>query len=429
MNVNPVSDDTSIHEWINPPGHQILTHDPVHDSFYLPQNFWKIIDKPEFQRLRGIKQNGNTCYVYIGAEHTRFSHCLGVSHLCLEFAKTIQRDNPTMLTDKHVQLLGVAGLVHDLGHCAYSHLYDGCIVPKFEPGSDFSHERASYQIFVMMCTKYQDLKEIYSIEDIQTVGKLIFGSKNSIPAKYNIKWSVWDETHPFYYEILSNKRTGIDVDKFDYIKRDSHFTGVKTTFESKRLINFYYIDKVLDRCSGQTKYYLEYQPKVKEIIEVMWQSRNDLHRRVYQHRVVKCIDLMMAEIIILCGHQYIPGTQTLLCNAHHDMESYCKITDSMIRYMVLNVPEAKAIINAIDNRNLWKTLAIIDSNETLVFDFTDPNVVVSVANLRDSNIYYIYYKNSIVKLDKIFYRELIKFAQGANINMRHDDTKEDRSPF
>lgn len=409
--------DLSIHEWINSPKGQVLTHDPVHDSFYLPKTIWKIIDKPEYQRLRGIKQTGNTCYVYIGAEHTRFSHCIGVSHLCLEFAKTIQNENPSLLTDRQVLLLGVAGLVHDIGHCAYSHLYDSYVVPTFEPGTDFCHEQASYEIFAMMCAKYQDLQELFSEEDVQTVGKLIFGSKHATPDKYDIEWSEWDETHPFYYEVLSNKRTGIDVDKFDYLKRDSHYTGVKTTFEPTRLFKFYYIDKVTNR-DGKIRYYLEYQPKADEIVEVMWQSRNDLHRRVYQHRVVKCVDLMMAEVITLCGDQYIPGTETLLCDAHHDMESYCKITDSMIRQMAANVPKAQTIIDRIDNRRLWKTVAIVDSDESLTFEFTDLDVVIAVAKLRGTKIYYIYYKNDPSKLDTTFFRELIKFTRGASITMR-----------
>lgn len=142
-------------------------------------------------------------------------------------------------------------------------------------------------------------------------------------------------------------------------------------------------------------------------------------RRVYQHRVVKCVDLMMAEVIRLCGDQYIPGTETLLCDAHHDMESYCKITDSMIRQMAADVPKAQAIIDRIDNRSLWKTVAIVDSDETLSFEFTDSDVVISVAKLRGSKIHYIYYKNNPSKLDATFFRELIKFARGASITMRN----------
>jgi deoxynucleoside triphosphate triphosphohydrolase SAMHD1 len=407
----------SQHEWLNKPDSRILVHDPIHDSYYLPGSIWQIVDKPEYQRLRDIKQTGNTCYVYIGAEHTRFSHCLGVSYLCLEFAKTIQRDHPDLLNDKQVLLLGVAGLIHDIGHCAYSHLYDSHVVPFFDPGTKFTHEQASYEIFCMMYDKYQDIRESFSEDDKRMVGKLIFGCEKSIPLSSGLEWTDWDDIHQFYYEILSNKRLGIDVDKFDYLKRDSHFTGVRTTFDPTRLIGLYYIDKVT-RKGGGLKYLLDYQPKAGEIIKVMWQSRDDLHRRVYQHRVVRCIDLMITDVITKCGNQLVPGTETPLSDAHHDMEAYCRLTDSVIRQIAQDVPEANAILSRIDNRKLWSTVATVESRNRLEFSFSDKEIVVAAAILRDVWIYYIYHKGPSPILDTTFYQELIEYSQGSAILLR-----------
>uniref|UniRef100_A0A6C0JAA9 HD/PDEase domain-containing protein n=1 Tax=viral metagenome TaxID=1070528 RepID=A0A6C0JAA9_9ZZZZ len=400
---------------------QVLFHDPIHDSFYLPKDICKIIDKPEFQRLRDIKQTGNTNYVYIGAEHTRFSHSIGVAHLCLEFGRRIMNENPSLLTERQIFLLTTAGLVHDLGHCAYSHLYDNYIVPMFEPGSHFCHEQASCDIFSMMIKKYSDLNKIYTENDIKTVQKLIFGSKTKIIDKYKseLKWTQWDVQNMFYYEILANERTGIDVDKFDYLKRDSHYTGVNTTFEPNRLINFYYIDKIYT--NNVINYRLNYQSKANEIIEVMWKSRDDLHRRVYQHRVTKCIDIMMIDVIKACINQKIPGTDTMLNKAHNNMESYCMITDSIIRYIAQNVPDAKAIFDRIDNRDLWKTVAVIDSKTILSSDyiFSDITVKIARANLRNKQIYYIYCTDEPNTLSSVFYKELIEYANGECITLRN----------
>lgn len=412
--------DYSIHEFIGVSNEQVLTHDPIHDSFYLPKLVWKIIDTSEFQRLRNIKQTGNTCYVYIGSEHTRFSHCIGVAHLCNEFGSKIVSDHPDLLDKRKVYLLTIAGLVHDLGHCAYSHLYDSTIVKIFDPTSKFTHEQASYEILQLMHKKYDWLKDALTLEEIDIIGKLIFGSYSEIPEvlKSQIQWNEWDYKHMFYYEILSNKRTGIDVDKFDYLKRDSHYTGVKTTFEPNRMIQFYIIDK--HKNGNDIQYQLEYHPKANELIEVMWQSRNDLHRRVYQHRVVKCIDLMVTEMITLCAnYDIIPGIK--LCHAHNHMDAYCKLTDSKISEIAEQVPQAKKILDDITNRRLWPTIATVQSVVPLDFNFNDPNVIINMAKLRkDIRIYYIYYKDidNLHNLNTSFYRNLLKDACGASITLR-----------
>lgn len=411
----------SEHEWLNRPEDQKLVHDSVHDSFFLPRIVWNVIDKPEFQRLRDIKQTGNTCYVYLGAEHTRFIHCIAVSHLCIKFARTIQADNPDLLTDRQILLLGVAGLVHDIGHCAFSHLYDSLIVPTLDPDSDFTHEKASCEIFLLMCRKYPDLRSEFTLEERQTICKLITGKEFEHPELPGPAWNEWDETHPFYYEILSNGRLGIDVDKFDYLKRDSHYTGIHTTFDPTRLISLYYIDRVKDR-SGRARYFLEFQPKAAEIIAVMWRSRSDLHRRVYQHRVVKCIDSMTAEAILHCADVTIKAgnVELPLRQAHTNMEVYCKLTDSTIRQLAQQVSAAREIFNRIDNRDLWKTIASVISNKKLKFNFSQPDITIATAHLSDCWIYYILNMGytDIVGHDPEFYRELILSADGGAIYLR-----------
>jgi HD superfamily phosphohydrolase len=395
---------------------EIMTHDPIHDSFYLPAIFWMIIDKPEFQRLRNIKQTANTHRVYFGAEHTRFGHSLGVAHLAYEYAKNIM-EKTGHLTEWDTILIGVAGLVHDIGHTAYSHLFDQHVVPYFDPGSDFTHESASLDIFIMMYQKYKDINETFSDEDVMTIGKLIFGDEKSTPKKFKSEITWYDhEKNYFYYEIVANKKNGVDVDKFDYLKRDSYYTGVETTFQPSRIFNHY---RIIEKDGVLT---MDYTDKAQDIIDIMWKSRDNLHRMVYQHRVVKALDMMIIEIIKLCKDVIIPGTSVALKDAHKNIDAYCKITDYTICEMAKQVPEAELIMDRINKRKIWKTVATIKTQQTLNdgFRFKDQSVIYTGVYLKDIHIYYVYTKDRIT--DEInFYKDLILFANGGSIRLRKID--------
>jgi HD superfamily phosphohydrolase len=410
-----VMDEHSNHEELPEPCYrgQTIVHDSIYGSFQLPDIAWKIIDTPAFQRLRHIKQTSNTSYVYPGAEHTRFQHCLGVAHLSLEFAQRIQAKHPDLLSDHEVLLICLAGLCHDLGHSAYSHLYDGRIVPIFDPDSKFKHEDASYTI----------LKKIGILvdEDVVKIGKLIFGSPKKVPdsLKDILIWDDTDHMKQFMYEIVSNERTGTDVDKFDYLKRDSHYTGIVCPFDPQRLMQFFYIDRITK--GSKVTYILEYHSKACEQIDAMWRSRDDLHRRVYQHRVVKCIDLMITDMIVSCADMPLDDIGTKLCDAHKNLDTYLKLTDHYLFVIAENYSaRAKAISTRLHCRDLWPTIAMIDSQKKLTLSFEDKNIVFAEAQLRDSIKYYIYYKGDYKEeYDKeLFYRQLIESANGASIYLR-----------
>jgi len=207
---------------------QLIIHDPIHGSFSLPRIAWIIIDTPEFQRLRYIKQTGNTCFVYPGAEHTRFQHCLGVAHLALEFGCAIKLKSAEMITDQQILLLCIAGLCHDLGHCAFSHLYDASIIPMFqaidvdepagsgsgsESGSELNtklpiatHEEASYLILMRIWERNREIRNVLSKADIRTIGKMILGSPDKLPKSLEteLQWTDYDHKHGYLYQVVSN---------------------------------------------------------------------------------------------------------------------------------------------------------------------------------------------------------------------------------
>lgn len=413
-----------------------MVHDVIHGSFYLHELLWYIIDTEEFQRLRNIKQTANTVYVYNGADHTRFAHCIGVSHLCGVFVdnlklrlKSHERElTDELLGDKMRLCIQIAGLCHDIGHCAFSHLYDGKVVPYFDPDAKFSHEQASYLILKRLYKQMEKQFNRFSIEesDIEFIGKLILGCPDNVPEDdpvlSELKWKEKDHKYQYIYQILSNEQdneyVGIDVDKFDYIKRDCHYTNIPTGFDPQRLIKFAYIDT-----SDPSNYRLKYNSKAKELIRQMWIARGELHRRVYQHRVVKCYDLMILEVLKLVGthfkviyYDHEGNRQSeLLCNIHKNMPAYLHITDHILTLIsatessVPEVLEAQSILRAINRREKWKTLVSITTTDKITLELPTEKLCFSESKVKyDSYTEYYYHVFCKKNLNMVEHAELMK---------------------
>lgn len=398
-----------------------IVHDPIHGSYALPKNAWIIIDTPEFQRLREIKQTGATCYVYPGAEHTRFQHCLGVAHLAFQFGELIKARYPDIINDKLINLLCLAGLCHDLGHCSYSHLYDRYVIPMFTTDMGLeaikTHEEASVLILSKIYHKHEN-KLGLTKEDLSTIGKMILGKPNDVPKILEsiITWSESDLKNMFLFEVVSNARTGIDVDKFDYLKRDCHYCGIPCTFDPQRLMTFLSIE---ERDGQKT---INYSGRSDEIVKSMWNSRDDLHRRVYQHRVVKCIDLMILEIVKSCSDDFIDAkNQIKLKDAHKNLDTYCLLTDYSLMCLANKNNVAKDILDRINRRDLWKTIVKVSSDTKLNLQFTTSCVRVGTVRFEDTYTYYVYHTGD-QKLNTEFLIELIRQSKGGKIEFREKTT-------
>lgn len=400
-----------------------MIHDTIHGSFYLPNIAWHIVDTPQYQRLRYIKQTGNASYVYPGSEHTRFQHGLGVAYLCLQFGKMIKSEYDWLISDHDILLLCLAGLCHDLGHCAYSHLYEK-VIHMFDSDSTFTHEEGSIRLLLDIYHNSEELREQLTLEDIYSVSKMILGSQNKVTTSFGndanlshaLRWTDRDHEKAFLYEIVSNGATGTDVDKFDYLKRDSHYTGIQCAFDPQRLMAFFQIQMNDDK-----SYHITYRNKGDELIKSMWTARDDLHRRVYQHRVVKCVDKMMLEMIGLCGDEVVCDG-VMLRDAHRNMKVYSQITDYRILALIERVPKARALLLQLQRRALWPTLAVVVSTKNLEFDLLSyEDVKMNVAHFKGEYRYYFFdtshdadsteYKFTM----KCFYEMLISRSEGASI--------------
>jgi len=177
-----------------------------------------LVDSAEFQRLRHITQLGLAGRIYPGATHTRFEHALGVFHNSLRYLWQLGKDARfTSLVDPHrAEVLMVAALLHDLGHWPFCHPIEDMGLPDLPP-----HEAFASQFLSESCELGQLLKTDWRIESEEVLDVLV--ARTDTPALRLMR------------SILSGP---IDIDKMDYLERDSLHAGVPygRNFDRNRLI-------------------------------------------------------------------------------------------------------------------------------------------------------------------------------------------------
>ncbi|KAF5892445.1 deoxynucleoside triphosphate triphosphohydrolase SAMHD1, partial [Clarias magur] len=354
---------------------QILSkvfNDPIHGHIDLPPLLVRIIDTPQFQRLRNIKQLGGAYFVFPGASHNRFEHSIGVAYLAGCLIKSLQEKQPELqITEQDVLCIQIAGLCHDLGHGPFSHLFDGLFIPKVCPGSKWKHETASVKMFDHLLKK-NNLKSVIrdhglSATDLKFIREQIAGPL--VPAASRKKWNYKGrpKKKQFLYEIVANKRTGIDVDKWDYFARDSYHLGIQNNSDHRRFIKFARV------CEVKKKKLICARDKEVHDLYDMFHTRHCLHRRAYQHKVTKIIEEMITEAMVK-ANPYIKikgsgGKTYRMSNAIDDMEAYTMLTDQVFE-QILNssspkLSEARSILENIICRRLYKCVGQTMPQQTL----------------------------------------------------------------
>uniref|UniRef100_A0A8C6X8B2 Deoxynucleoside triphosphate triphosphohydrolase SAMHD1 n=2 Tax=Elapinae TaxID=42168 RepID=A0A8C6X8B2_NAJNA len=339
-------------------------NDPIHGHIEMHPLLVRIIDTPQFQRLRYIKQLGGTYYVFPGASHNRFEHSLGVSHLAGRLVQALQERQPELNIDQRdILCVQIAGLCHDLGHGPFSHMFDGRFIPLARPGLKWKHEQASIQMFEHLIDS-NNLKpdmEKYGLkleEDIHFIKEQI-----ASPVQEKSRGKEWPycgrfKNKSFLYEIVANKTSGIDVDKWDYFARDCHHLGIQNNFDYERFIKFARVCQVKDMMHICTR-----DKEVGNLYD-MFHTRNCLHRRAYQHKVSNIIETMITDAFLKADpHIKIRGSGGKvfqISTALEDMEAYTKLTDEIfLKILHSDEPElsdAREILCQIQQRKLFKCL-------------------------------------------------------------------------
>ncbi|KAG5350405.1 hypothetical protein C0989_011193 [Termitomyces sp. Mn162] len=233
------------------------------------------------------------------------------------------------ITDRDIECVEVAGLCHDLGHGPWSHVWDGLFIPKALPGRSWKHEDASVMMFDALVRE----NEIpMKAEDEAFIKALISGDPSQCSA----------DEKPFLFDIVANRRNGLDVDKFDYIPRDSHMVGDKMNIALMRIINS---ARVLDD-------QICYDIKDANLIYEICATRFKLHKMIYSHKAAKAIEYMIIDGL-LAAEPHLK-----IANRVDDPRKYLYLTDDIMgRIEESTDPElakSRAIFDRIRTRDLYK---------------------------------------------------------------------------
>jgi len=290
------------------PGEKVI-HDPVWGSVKFTGSEIKIIDTPLFQRLRDIYQVGLGVFTYPSARHSRFEHSLGTVAIAARMIDRLKNnpDSIIKINDYDVHDVRFAALLHDIGHCFYSHLSE----TYYSKMSEFVHltryfntkyqvKPKAHEIFSYLIINTQSFKDFIidnsifdeayivasgNIDELMSrIGNLIIGVAN------NGRGLMKNKKMSFITRLINGD---IDADKLDYIRRDSHTSGLPLTFDIERLLY-----KMKIREAGGTDFQLVVDIAGITAIEEIVFSKLMLNHYIYHHQKVLATETMAKDIAL-----------------------------------------------------------------------------------------------------------------------------------
>ena len=297
-----------------------IINDPVHGFIKIPQVLLlDIIQHPLMQRLTRIKQLGMSSFVYPGAQHTRFQHSIGAFHLTSEAMLALSQKG-IFIFDSEAEAVEMAILMHDIGHGPFSHVLENTLI------SGISHEDISLR---MMEQINSDLS-----------GQLTL-ALNIFRNEYHKK---------FLHQLISSQ---LDMDRLDYLRRDSFFTGVQ-----EGVVGCARIIKMLNVIEDN----LVIDEKGIYPIENYLTSRRSMYWQVYLHKtVVACEKILInilrrAKYLVKNGENLFapPALQYFLYN-DIDNQKFTEDEDVLKFYAKL------------DDNDIWSTVKVwMDSKDKIL---------------------------------------------------------------
>lgn len=283
-----------------------VIHDPVWGTVKFYPWELQIMDSPLLQRLRNVNQLGLAVYTYPSAHHSRFEHTLGVVALVTRMAESVndsETEQKNAISAEDNNKLRLAALLHDVGHCFFSHLSERMygnteafvdLKSSFEIFSSAQpHEILGYVIintpsfkkFFKTQISFPEKTDDSFFDDI---GRMIVGAP--IDTVYNIDGK---EVKKYYLTEMINGQ--FDADSLDYLRRDSYITGLSLTYHIDR---FLYKIKLVDRLENNVlERHLTVSISGVSTVEEMIFGKQMLTRYIYQHQKVLAADALVYDVV------------------------------------------------------------------------------------------------------------------------------------
>lgn len=352
-----------------------ILNDPIYGFITLPGDVvFKLIQHPHFQRLRRIRQLGMTHLVYPGAHHTRFHHALGAMHL-MQQALDVLISKGHAITDVEKEGALIAILLHDIGHGPFSHALEDSIVNQIR------HEEMSW-LFMDRLNRH-------------------FGGRLDLAIR------IFRDEYPkkYLHQLVSSQ---LDVDRLDYLSRDSFFAGV-----SEGVISQERIIKMMDVHDGN----LAVEAKGIYSVEKFLVARRLMYWQVYLHKTVVSAECMLINILRRArelsrngGDLFSTPAFRVFLTGHYSKEDFLEdetlldtfsrlddsdITSSIKVWTDHPDPILSNLCQRAMNRDLFKI-------KIQNFDFPDSEAdairekVRTAMNVSDADLHYLFIKDKLV---------------------------------
>jgi len=252
-----------------------LFNDPIYGFIAIRSDLiLQLINHPYFQRLRRISQMGLSSLVYPGAHHTRFEHAIGAMHI-MQNAITVLSGKGVQMSEKEKEAMLVAILLHDVGHGPFSHATEKALLPRVH------HEEISIRVMELLNEQFKGALDL---------ALKIFRNE------YHRK---------FMHQLVSGQ---VDVDRLDYLKRDSFYTGV-----TEGNIN---TDRIVTMMNVENEE-LVFESKGVHSLEKFLLARRLMYWQVYLHKTSLVAELILVKVLsrfrtlVENGTEILPETHSL----------------------------------------------------------------------------------------------------------------------